>query len=234
MISHKHFPTLLKIFLALVWVGVFVLALHWVHSFGIPYRQMPHALRELLHQLGWMGPLLLIILYCIRPLFFFIPTSLLTIVSGSLYGPFAGTVLNLVGDNLSAWIAFMLGRLFGRRLVREHERGWVKKYDAVLKEEGFFAVLFMRVFFFPFDTVGFGCGMTAMSFRQYAWATFLGILPGTITLTLLGHAFTNPKGIATFVVVLAATLGLVFFAQRSTWVRTRLFPKQPPEEKKGL
>ncbi|MFZ2803900.1 MAG: VTT domain-containing protein [Patescibacteria group bacterium] len=224
-------PFLLKLGLVLIWIGVFVLGLFWVHSLGIPLRSLPHVLRMMLVRIGWWGPVLLLGLYLIRPLLFFIPASVLTFISGSLYGPIFGTILNVVGDNLSSAVAFSLGRVLGRRFVKEHENGWIKKYDTVLREEGFFAVFFMRLFFFPFDTVSIGCGLTGMLFRQYALATFLGTLPGTITLTLLGNAFTQPKGILTFAILLGVTLLLLFFAQRSTWVRSRMFPKQLPPEK---
>jgi len=219
-----------KLLLAVVWMTLFIVALGYIHSLGIPFRTLPHVLHQFLRELGWWGPLLLLGLYLVRPLFFLVPTSVLTIVSGSLYGPIFGTILNVIGDTLSACVAFFLGRIFGRKFVREHEKGWIKKYDTVLKEEGFFAVLFMRLFFFPFDTVGFACGMTGMIFRQYALGTLLGILPGTITLTLLGNVFTNPRAIAIFIVLLLVTVALVVLALRSKWVQTRLFPKQSPAE----
>lgn len=223
-----HRTTYLKVGLALLWGALVVWSFVWVHSLGIPARHLPRALYDLLHSTGWWGPIAILGLYLIRPLFF-VPSSVLTIVAGTLYGPI-GVVLNVLGDLISASVAFLLGRLFGRRFVREHEHGWIKKYDAGLKEEGFFVVLFMRLLFFPFDTVSIGCGMTGMLFRQFALGTLLGILPGTITLTLLGNVFSNPKTMVTFVALFVVTLVLVYFAQRSAWVRKRLFPKHTPPE----
>lgn len=220
----------MKIVVAAVWLFLFCGIAVWFQQAGIPFRHLPRFLLDIVRSYGYWGPIVFLLLFLARSVFFIVPTSVLTLVAGSLYGPFWGTLMNIVGDNLSATIEFGIGRFFGRRFVKEHEYGWIRKYDHVLREEGFFAVLVMRLLFFPFDPVNYGCGMTGMLYRQYAFATFLGTLPAIITITVLGHAFESPKGWLTFGVLLLLTVAGMLILRRSAWVRSRLFPKHIPPE----
>jgi uncharacterized membrane protein YdjX (TVP38/TMEM64 family) len=213
------------------WLAMLVAAYVWFHRSGIPLRHLPAFVRGVIARFGVWGPLLLLVFFLLRTsLFFFVPTTALTFVAGSLYGPVWGTLLNILGDNLSASIGFGLGRLLGRRVVKENERGWIKKYDTLLQEEGFYAVLFMRLLFFPFDPVNYGCGMTGMLYRQYAFATLLGTLPAIITFTILGNSFENPHALLIFLILFVLTVISVLLIRRSSWVKRRLFPAHPPIE----
>jgi len=140
------------------------------------------------------------------------------------YGPFWGTLLNIVGENIAASVAFGIGRLFGRRFVRSHEQGWVKTYDDVLRQEGFLTILFMRSLYFPSDLVNYGSGMTGILYRQYFFGTLLGLIAPIVTVTVLGDAFTNPRAFATFAALSIGTIGGAFLLRRSAWAKKRLYP----------
>jgi uncharacterized membrane protein YdjX (TVP38/TMEM64 family) len=221
---------LIKIVVASVWfLAIFCIAYSF-HQTGIPVRRLPRFVYDTVRGYGYWGPFVLVALYVTRSYFFVVPSSVLTLVAGSLYGPVFGTMINVVGDNLSAAIGFTMGRFFGRRFVKEHEHGWIQTYDQVLREEGFFAVLVMRLLFFPFDVVNYGCGMTGMLFRQFALATLLGTLPAIITVTTLGHAFESSEEWFVFIILLLLIIVSLFLLRRSVWVRSRLFPKHLPPE----
>ena len=46
----------------------------------------------------------------------------------------------------------------------------------------------MRLLYFPFDAVNYGCGLTSMRQRDFFIGTFLGILPALVSFVLLGGA----------------------------------------------
>lgn len=218
--------TLLKIVAALLWAGAAYYLYCWVDQTNVPLRYIPRYIKELIHTYGAWGPLALIVLHGIRTVVF-VPTTALILVSGSLYGPMWGTVINLAGANISAAFAFALGRFFGRRFVKEHEHGWVRKYDELLTKEGFFTILAMRLLFFPFDVVNYLSGMSGITYRQFALATFLGIIPATVTVTVLGGAFDNPRAYVVFGGLMIATILSVVAMRRSKWVKEKLFAKRP-------
>lgn len=197
----------------IVFIGCFYTVIHFS---GFPLRRIPIELRHWMRDLGPLGPFLILVLYALQTLIPS-PTALLGAASGSVYGPWWGSGLVFLGLTLSAVISFGLGRFFGSHFVAFHSSGWLKKYDQLLFEEGFKTVLLMRLFLFPFDIVGIGCGMSRMLFSEYLIATLIGMAPGAVTFVVLGRAFTDPRGWAFFGVLFACSVTLAFFVQRSRW-----------------
>ena len=195
-----------KLILFIIWMTIFGLAIHYYFKWDIPLLDYPKKIQEVITSYGAWGPILYIIVYAIRPVIFF-PATLLTAVSGALFGPVGGILYTIVGENLSANFAFILGRYFGRHFVAENERGWIKKIDKKVHDNGFMTVLMMRLLYFPFDLTNYGCGLTSVKHRDYALATFIGILPGLTTFVLLGASFTDPKNLIISAVVFI--LGLI-------------------------
>ncbi len=221
---------ILQFFVAAIWVIAIWQGVSWFASLGIPLRHLPRVLGHAIRSIGFWGPLVILALYLLRSVFFFVPATVLTLVAGSLYGPLWGTLLNIAGANLTANASFGLGRLFGRRFVREREHGWVKKYDALMRDEGFLTILFMRLLYFPFDLVSYASGATGIIYRQYFLGTLLGVIPWIVTFTVLGGAFRNPATIVTFLVLLAATISIVFLLRRSSWAKRHLPPEHVKEQ----
>jgi uncharacterized membrane protein YdjX (TVP38/TMEM64 family) len=210
--------------IGVLWLCVILFCVKWIAFSGIPLRHVPQLARSIIHAYGMYGPLVILGLYALRGAFFVIPTAMLNVLAGSLYGPVWGSLLNLTGEMLTTNISFGLGRLFGRRIFRAHEHGWVKRYDDVLKHEGFLTVLIMRSLYFPFDLVNYGSGISSMMYRQYVLGTFLGLLAPVITLTVLGNALTNPRALVAFVILSVFSIGSAFLLRRSEWAKRRLYP----------
>lgn len=212
---------LLKIALGLAWLALLVAAYCWFEDSGIPLRQLPRALKGIVKGYGALSPVVILVLFAARSILF-IPTMPLVLVAGSLYGPWWGMALTVVGDNLSANISFVLGRFFGRRYVKESERGWLKKYDELLTHDGFMAVLLMRLLYFPFDIVNFGSGISGIPYRQYLVATLIGLMPAIVTFTFLGDAFVNPRAFIVFGILFVLTLLGAWLLKRSRWAKRLL------------
>ena len=214
----------LQLAVGLTWLVVLLVGLAWFHHLGIPFRRVPRELRLFLRLSGLWGPVIILGLYLLRSVFFLAPSTLLTLVTGSLYGPIWGTLLNLLGENITVNVSFALGRLVGRSFVKESEKGWVKKYDDLLRQEGFMSIIFMRVLYFPFDVVNYGAGISGMTYSQYFWGSLIGLIPGVVTLTVLGDAFTNPRAFIAFAGLFVCVLGLALLLRRSAWMKRRLYP----------
>ncbi len=210
-----------KIIIGLIWVAIIFFTYRWFVESGIPMRQLPRALKGIVKSYGSWGPVMILVLYAARS-FIFIPTMPLVLVAGSLYGPWWGVALTIVGDNISANISFVLGRFFGRHYVKQTERGWLKKYDELLSRDGFIAVLIMRLLYFPFDIVNLGCGLSGIPYRQYLVATFIGLLPAIVTFVFLGDAFVNPRAFIFFGIMFVLSLVGAWLLKRSRWAQRAL------------
>ena len=131
------------------------------------------------------GPLVYMILYAIRPLILF-PATLLTALSGALFGFWWGVFYTVIGENLSANFAYWIGRFFGKDLRLEDTV--IGKWVEALRNNSFEAVLLMRLFYFPFDLTNYGAGIVKAKWSEYFFATLIGIMPGLTTFVALGAA----------------------------------------------
>ncbi|HEX6292414.1 MAG TPA: TVP38/TMEM64 family protein [Herpetosiphonaceae bacterium] len=132
------------------------------------------------------GPLLFIAIYTLRPLVLFSAT-VLSIAAGFLFGPLWGIVYTLIGSNLSATVAYAVGRFFGHGLLEgDHAAGIVRRYAARLRDNSFMAVLTMRFVFLPYDLVNYLAGFLRIQYQPFMLATILGSLPGTFSFVLAG------------------------------------------------
>jgi len=188
-------------------MAVAAVAIYYYFKLDIPLKEYPEMVQGFIFQFGVWGPVLYILIYAIRPIVFF-PATILTIASGLLFGPWLGILYTIIGENMSANLAFFMGRYFGRSFVAEKEKGFIKKVDAKIRENGFMTVLLMRLLYFPFDLTNYGCGLTSVKHKDYFWATVIGIMPGLTTFVLLGSSFTDWRNLIFTGVVFVLGLGI--------------------------
>jgi len=132
------------------------------------------------------GPLLFVVLYALRPLVLF-PATVLTVGAGVLFGPIVGVISTVVGRNLSALIAYLIGRHFGIGLLTDaRTAGLVQRYTERLRTNRFATVLTMRFVFLPYDLVNYLAGLLQIDWKAFLLATALGSLPGTVAVVLAG------------------------------------------------
>lgn len=176
----------LKMIAATLWLGLLLSALVLWWRSQLPLRSIPTLLEQGLRDFGlYKAAAVYMLIYAIRPLILF-PATLLTVASGLIFGPWLGTLFTILGENVSANLAFMLGRWFGRKSVERHSGDPIRRWDEKLKHNAIVAVMTMRLIMLPFDAVNFGCGLTGMRQRDYALGTAIGILPSLIGFVLLG------------------------------------------------
>ncbi|HEY7712995.1 MAG TPA: TVP38/TMEM64 family protein, partial [Candidatus Binatia bacterium] len=154
----------------------------------LPVRQWFLAFEDYVHQLGSLGPLLVIIAY-VASTVFFIPGSALTIGSGTLFGLTTGFIVVLIGANLGALCSFLLARSF----LREKVAGWAaanpkfRSLDQAIGRQGFKMVLLTRLSpVFPFVLLNYFLGLTAVRPGPYVLGNLLGMLPATFLFVYIG------------------------------------------------
>ena len=116
---------------------------------------------------------------------------LLTLAGGFLFGPVWGVIYTVIGANLSATVAFFVGRYFGQGvLADETSSGWMQRYARRMRENGFETVLIMRFIFLPYDLVNYLAGFLRIGYWSFLLATMIGSIPGTIAFVLLGSSLS--------------------------------------------
>jgi uncharacterized membrane protein YdjX (TVP38/TMEM64 family) len=147
------------------------------------------ATRELMNVLanvpiGTRGAVFIAI-YTLRPLIFF-PASLLTLGIGALCGPAWGIVFAVIGSNLSATLAYFVGRLLGQDVVEPKNENALQRYLQRMRQNSFETIFIMRLIFLPYDLVNYAAGFLKINYGAFILATILGSLPGTISFVLFG------------------------------------------------
>jgi uncharacterized membrane protein YdjX (TVP38/TMEM64 family) len=186
-ISRMLWRLLPKIVALVFWATLIWAFKNYQWSNDYSYRDMMVMLFEFFTTTIW-GPVLYMIIYAIRPLIFF-PATLLTALSGALFGLWWGLVYTAIGENASANLAYWIGRFFGKNahLSDSPLGGWI----TTLREKPFVSVLFMRLFYVPFDLTNYGSGILQVPWRAYAIATVIGIIPGMATFVALGASIKD-------------------------------------------
>jgi len=173
-----------KIMAGIFWIGLIYTFQHYRITNNISYQDVLFQLLSFFTTTMW-GPLVYMILYAIRPLILF-PATLLTALSGALFGFWWGVLYTIIGENTSANFAYWIGRFFGKDLRLEDTI--IGKWVEALRSNSFEAVLLMRLFYFPFDLTNYGAGIVKAKWSEYFWATLIGIMPGLTTFVALGAA----------------------------------------------
>jgi uncharacterized membrane protein YdjX (TVP38/TMEM64 family) len=112
-----------------------------------------------------------------------VPGSILTGFGAVIFGAYWGFVYVWVGAMIGAAAAFCIGRTLGRDFAASLIGDRLRKYDDRIERNGFAAVLYLRLLYFPFTPLNFGLGLTKVHFRDYFFGTGLGILVGTFIFT---------------------------------------------------
>lgn len=206
----------IKISLLAIWVAIVSTAIYYYLTSGIPVNEIVEVLREFILKHGAWGPILYMAVYSFRSLIFF-PASLLTTISGLLFGPLYGILFSLVGENISGNISFVVGRYFGSSLMKHlgSKSKLIPSLECKFRENGFMTVLTLRLTYFPFDLVGYLSGICNIRQKDFALGTVIGTIPGLTAFVLLGTAITDAKNL------ILAFVFLVLGWTLSRWIKER-------------
>jgi len=185
----------------------------------------PDKLSSLLRDLGVIGPFALMGLMTLAVVVSPIPSLPIDLAAGVAYGPFWGAVYVLIGAELGAIISFLIGRALGRDLLNR----WLRRDITFCEQCSDHHLLGLMVVarlvpIFSFDIVSYGAGLTKMSLKAFALATFVGMIPPTFALTYLGSAVVTvqwPLILAGGLLVLSFLFlpKLIMKHRNSWWVR---------------
>lgn len=213
---------MVKIILFTLWGTIVGLALYAYLSMGFSITEAPEVLQGIIRQSGVWGPVIYVAVYSFRSLIFF-PASVLTVISGILFGPWFGILLTLIGENISANISFVVGRYFAADLLRylSTTKRFVPRFACKIQDNGFLTVLIMRLTYLPFDLVGYGSGMCNIKHKDFVFGTLIGTLPGLSTFAFLGGSIIDLRYLILAAVFLAFGLTISVLLKKSFPMQTQ-------------
>lgn len=164
-------------------------------------------------------PIVFILLYIIGSIFF-LPGSVLTMTGGLLFGPWLGTLYNLIGASLGSTCALLVSRYLLADWVRTKLGTRANNFIKGVEQEGWRFVIFVRLVpVFPFNLTNYSFGLTRIGVVPCMIASFFSMIPATFAYSYagsLGERFVNGSGMQLFSEVLIA-IGLLMIVSFIPW-----------------
>lgn len=164
--------------LLLICLVAAVIVLSYVFGIGEKLAE----LRDWIHSLGALGPVVFILIY-VGATVAALPGLAITIAAGAIFGSIAGVIVVSIGSTIGASLAFLIARYFARDATEKwlSSRETFKKLDDLTQNHGAIIVAIVRLVpLFPFNLVNYGLGLTNVRFWTYVLWSWLCMLPGTI------------------------------------------------------
>lgn len=183
-LANRHWQ---KLLILSVWILLFTL--YWHTS----QRVAPTLEEKLMLLASWFltdiwGPIIFLAAFTFQPLVFF-PTFIMTIVSGMLYGPMWGMLINIIGMNCAASVTYVAARLVGisssNSVAENHP---LRKHILQLRSRTFETILTLHLLYVPFDLMNYLAGFMNLNWRQFAAATAIGTIPSGLAYVLFGNS----------------------------------------------
>jgi uncharacterized membrane protein YdjX (TVP38/TMEM64 family) len=164
----------------------------------LPIQETLGQLLAWVQEAGPWGPVVLAAAY-VPASVLFVPGSLLSLGAGFAFGVVTGSVAVSLGSITGAATAFWAGRTLARGLIEEKVAGSprFRALDRAVAERGFWIVLLTRLSpVLPFALLNYAFALTRVRFRDYFFASWIGMVPGTLLYVSLGAAAKNLADLA--------------------------------------
>ena len=137
---------------------------------------------------AWWTPLALIAAYAVVVPFGFIPVSPLLVGGGFVFGPLWGSIYNITGLLVGAFIGYWVARLLGRDFVVQMAGPKLKRAEKLFERQGFWPLVQARFLPIPFAFIGFAAALAGVGNMRFMVTTVLGVLPVTVV-----HTYFAPR-----------------------------------------
>jgi phospholipase D1/2 len=165
------------------------------------------------------APLLVMATYVVAGVVAF-PVLVLIVATAAIFGPWFGFVYAVLGVIASALFTYLIGRWLGRDLLHRALGARCERVRKEMDKRGVLAVAAIRLVpVAPFTVVNLMAGACSIALIDYVAGTLIGMLPGLIVISALGHQVAamlttlSVRDAAVLALLVLAWLTLVLGAQ---------------------
>lgn len=198
------------IFMFLVMISLILIIKNWNLIRHLRVERIVNFIRS-------KGPFATIIflgIYALKPFLIVMPSNVVAIVGGIIFGPVKGFIISMVGFFVSGTIAFYLARFLGKEFVQKLIGNKFMKLDDNMSNNGFKILFFLRLPpILPYDPLSYACGFTNISFFAFIMASLLGVVPETLCYSVIGKNLAYPFSIK-FIIPIAIVVLVTVFSKR--------------------
>ena len=177
---------LLLVFLATAGISFFALDLGHYFTFDV-LRENYVLLIDFVAVQGFVAVFLFVAIYAGSVALSMPGAVMLTISSGLLFGQWYGSLYAVVGATIGAIGIFLVAKTVLGGALRKWAGLPLRKIEAGFQENALNYLLVLRLIpVFPFFVVNIVSAFLGVSLRNYALATFVGIIPGSFVYATFG------------------------------------------------
>ncbi len=156
----------------------------------------PASLRDYIRSFGGFAVLAYICAYALNTISVVPPIAALSLTAGLAFGQVWGAVYLLTAAMLGTSATFAISRFFGKRFIDRILKGKFREFDEKLERNGFLTILFFRVVpLVPYEVLNYASGLSKIRFRDYFFATFIGLIPGVTIAAFFGGSLGEIRGV---------------------------------------
>lgn len=198
------------IFIVFVIIALVIVIMNWHFIKGLRIEKIV----RFIHEKGPYAVGVYLLIFAIKPFFVIIPSNLLAITGGILFGPVEGFILSMLGFFISGTMAFYLSQFLGKDFVQSIVGDRFIKLDDNLNKNGFKILFLLRLLpVMPYDALSYACGFTNIKYRFFILASVLGVLAETLCFSILGPSFRHPFSLK-FMIPLAVIILITVFSKK--------------------
>ena len=155
--------------------------------------------------------LIVLTIFIIKPIFIIIPSSIIAISNGLIFGPIQGFIITMIGNFISATIGFYIARILGKDFVEGILGKKLIKFENNIEKKEFLIMMSLRMIpIIPLDPVSYAWGFSKVSYKKFILATLIGVSPEVICYSILGKNFDKPFSPQFIIPVVILIIGLLF------------------------
>jgi phospholipase D1/2 len=173
----------------------------------------------------WWAPAALILSYIVLcPLG--VPASPMMIAGGMVFGPWWGSLYNILGTFLGGTATYFMGRGLGRDFVRHLAGNRLKRVERLIARRGFWGLVGIRFLPIPYPLVNYTAALTGIRPALFMTTTAIGLIPGATVYTYFASlvpkaASGDLSGIVGKLAAVSVTLLLLTFIPQIWTARKR-------------
>jgi uncharacterized membrane protein YdjX (TVP38/TMEM64 family) len=167
---------------------VLLLALVWQYTPLARFAE-PELVRDTLASFaqGSWAPFVVVAVFVVAGLVVF-PLTILIVATAATFGPVLGFVYAAAGALASALVTYALGAKLGKESLRNFLGPRLNRVREKIAKRGVIAVAAIRVVpIAPFTVVNLAAGASEIRLLDYILGTMLGLAPGLVLLSAVGH-----------------------------------------------
>ncbi len=141
-----------------------------------------------IHELGFIGIFLFIAIMAIQGLLVPIPSEIVLLATGMIWGWALGGLLGIIGSMTAALLCFYVskkgGRPLAKKLVGENA---INMADDLIQKYGIKVIIISRFIpFISFDVISYASGLVDIDVKSYSIGTLIGSIPRAFFYSIWG------------------------------------------------